>query len=110
MHLMSAIKRIPIFLLALLLCQCRCLHWCVNFLKPHSSSGSVSRFAYNIPVRPLNFEEFVQSNASRNLPPELLRKRFDVADANDDGLLTAEEITRHRMAAALNKNRIEQGS
>jgi hypothetical protein len=79
----------------------------VNFLKDHSSRGASPQFTDDLPSRAMTFAEFVDSNAPRNLPPELLRKRFDVADADDDGLLTPQEITEHRVAAARNKRQIE---
>ncbi len=59
----------------------------------------------NLPVQPLTWEQFVASQRHRSISIETLRVRFDVADANDDGLLTSREIEAHRISAARNKGR-----
>ena len=91
--------------LSIALCQCRCIRSCMAFFKGHASTGHNSRVSGNLPSRPMTWEDFYRANAHRGLPDDLLRTRFQVADANNDGLLTPAEIERHRAIAAQNKAR-----
>jgi hypothetical protein len=75
----------------------------VAFVTDHASTGHNSRISGNLPAQAMTWEQFCQANAHRRIAPEVLRTRFEVADADDDGLLTADEITRHRVIAARNK-------
>lgn len=89
--------------LSLALCQCRAVTVCIGFLKDHASTGHNSRISGNLPPRPMTVDEFVAANSHRRLPPEVLHERFRVADADDNGLLTSEEVESHRIRAARNK-------
>lgn len=60
---------------------------------------------HHLPSRAVTVEEFIKANAHRGLAADVLRSRFKVADDNDDGLLTPEEVERHRVIAAENKRR-----
>ena len=91
--------------LALLLCQCQVFKVCVRFFKSHASPGSDSQYVRNVPSQPMTWDQFFDANKHRGLPSETLRTRFEVADADDDGILTPEEIQRHRQIAAKNKER-----
>jgi hypothetical protein len=93
--------------LVLLLCQCRCYRACVSFFKGHASRGADSQHVRNLPSEPMTWDQFFDANKHRGLPLETLRTRFDVADADDDGILTPEEIQRHREMAIKNKERRE---
>ena len=59
-------------------------------------------------MRPITVEEFLDQNRHRGLPEVTLRERFRVADANDDGWLTAQEIREHRTRAAMRKQNSQQ--
>ena len=89
--------------LLLALCQCRAVTACIHFFKDHASTGHNSRISGNLPARAMTVNEFVAANAHRQLSTEVLHARFRVADANDDGLLTSEEVESHRIRAARNK-------
>src|SRR4051794_27919795 len=90
--------------LPLLLAQCRCVAVCVGFFKDHSSKGATAPVDDENASRAMTMEQFVQAHANRGVPVDILRRRFDVADADDDGILTPEEIQRHRAVAAQNKS------
>lgn len=65
--------------------------------------GRDQRGARNIPDQPLTWSQFVDANKGRGLSMDTLQRRFRVADADQDCLLTPEEIERHRTIAARNK-------
>lgn len=88
---------LPILLLGTL-CQCRCVSACWNFVRGHSSTGRDTRFTTDLPPHPITFEEFLGAPKNVGVPLETLRIRFQVADANADGLLTPEEIVERRRA------------
>lgn len=69
-------------------------------VPPAEARGS----AHPVPSHPLTWEEFVEAQRSRGLPLAVLERRFRVADANRDSILTPDEIQRHRAIAARNKN------
>jgi hypothetical protein len=93
--------------LVLLLCQCRCFRACVSFFKSHASTGSDSQYVRSVPSQPMTWDQFLDANRHRGLPSETLRTRFKVADDDGNGILTPEEIQRHRQIAAKNKERRE---
>jgi Ca2+-binding EF-hand superfamily protein len=93
----------------LLVCQCRTIDRCISFFKEHTSKGHNMQSVGTSPTRALTVEEFIEANAHRNLEPELLRTRFRVADADQDGLLTPEEVESHRARAAENKRNAARG-
>jgi hypothetical protein len=98
-----------VFLVPLLVCQCRTINRCLSFFKDHASQGHSMQSGGTSPTRALTVEEFIEANAHRNLAPELLRTRFRVADADKDGLLTPEEVESHRARAAENKRNAARG-
>lgn len=107
--MMRALRAITYCLLVpLLLCQCRTIKACISFFKDHASKGHTLSSG-GPPGRALTVEEFIAANAHRNLTPEVLRTRFRVADADKDGLLTAEEVESHRVRAAERKRKAGQG-
>jgi hypothetical protein len=87
--------------------QCRTIKACISFFKEHASKGHTLNSGP--PGRALTVEEFIAANAHRNLTPEVLRTRFRVADADQDGLLTPEEVESHRQRAAERKRNAGQG-
>ncbi|RBP48254.1 hypothetical protein DES53_1011055 [Roseimicrobium gellanilyticum] len=96
-------------LLPLLVCQCRCINACISFFKDNASKGHNLQSGGMGAGRTLTVEEFIAANAHRNLPPELLRTRFRVADADKDGLLTPAEVDSHRARAAERKRNANPG-
>jgi hypothetical protein len=98
-----------IFLVPLLVCQCRTMNRCLSFFKDHASQGHSMQSVGMTPTRALTVDEFIEANAHRNLEPELLRTRFRVADADRDGILTPEEVENHRARAAENKRKAARG-
>ncbi len=95
-------------LVPLLVCQCRSIKACIGFFKEHASKGHNLKSG-GPPGRAFTIEEFLAANAHRNLPPELLRNRFRVADADRDGLLIPAEVESHRQRAAENKRNANRG-
>ncbi|MEZ0386302.1 MAG: hypothetical protein ACAI34_04485 [Verrucomicrobium sp.] len=91
------------FILSMTLCQCSVIRACARFFKDHASQGHNSSISGNLPPHPITLEEFSAEQARRGLPPETITRRFRVADANDDGLLTPEEVQQHRIRAEQNK-------
>lgn len=98
-----------VFLVPLMVCQCRTMRRCLSFFKDHASQGHSMQSGGMTPTRALTVEEFIEANAHRNLDPELLKTRFRVADADRDGLLTPEEVESHRARAAENKRNAARG-
>lgn len=96
-------------ILTLLLCQCRCLRACAGFFRSHASTGHNSRISGNLPAQAMTLEQFLATNARRGLSTDVLKTRFRVADADGDGWLTPGEIERHRVKAAQNKLREQDG-
>jgi hypothetical protein len=94
--------------LPVMLCQCRSIKACLGFFRDHASQGHNSKASSNLPPRAITMEEFTAAHAHRGLPPETLTRRFRVADANDDGLLTPEEVEEHRIRAEQNKRNARQ--
>lgn len=98
-----------VFLVPVLVCQCRTIHRCLSFFKDHASKGRAMQSDGRTPTRALTVEEFIEANAHRNLDPGVLRTRFRVADADRDGILTPEEVESHRARAAENKRNADRG-
>ncbi len=92
-------------LLPLMLCQCQMVEACLGFFEKHSSKGHNSKLSGTALSQPITLEQFIASQARRGLSADVLKTRFRVADANNDGLLTPEEVEMHRTAAAQNKKR-----
>ncbi len=55
------------------------------------------------PKVPVTWEQFLAANQDKGVTRSELAKRFRVADANHDEILTPAEIDSHREAAARNK-------
>lgn len=107
-HAMTALHTVAMSCaLSLALCQCRAVSACISFLKDHASTGHNARISSNLPPHPMTVGEFVAANSHRRLPPEVLHARFQVADADDNGLLTPEEVESHRIRAARNKQTVQ---
>jgi hypothetical protein len=84
-------------------CAC-CRDWFRPARQTDSRTFGRQGAAPALPPHPLTWDEFVATQRSRGLPMATLEKRFRVADANRDSILTPEEIQRHRVAAAQNKS------
>lgn len=98
-----------LLLLPLLLCQCRTVRACLSFFKESASKGHTMQSGGDIPGRALTLDEFMAANAHRDLPTELLKTRFRVADADRDGMLTPEEVQSHRERVAEKKRNAARG-
>lgn len=91
--------------LVFVLCQCRSVKAVLGFFHRNASKGHTMQSGPPLPRESLTWDQFVAANAGKKISYDRLQSRFRAADADDDGLLTREEVAAHHARAAANKAR-----